>query len=167
MPRQWWTIADVPDQRGRVAVITGGNTGIGFETATVLAARGASVILAVRDTDKGRRAAAEITEATPDADVAVQRLDLASLASVRAAADELRATRDRVDLLINNAGIMYASQATTADGFELQFGTNHLGHFALTGLLLDRMLHVPGSSGRARSPTTWPPSVGCGRSPRT
>ncbi|GAA4581256.1 SDR family NAD(P)-dependent oxidoreductase [Planotetraspora phitsanulokensis] len=145
MPRQRWTTADVPDQRGRVAVITGGNTGIGFETAKVLAARGASVVLAVRDMDKGKRAAAEITAAAPDADVTVQHLDLASLASVRAAADELRFTRDRIDLLINNAGLMYAPQATTVDGLELQFGTNHLGHFALTGLLLDRMLHVPGS----------------------
>ncbi|GII56552.1 oxidoreductase [Planotetraspora thailandica] len=145
MPRQRWNAADVPDQRGRVAVITGGNTGIGFETARVLAARGASVVLAVRDLDKGKRAAAEITTATPGADVTVQRLDLASLASVRAAADELGATRDHIDLLINNAGIMYAPQGTTVDGFEFQFGTNHLGHFALTGLLLDKMLHVPGS----------------------
>jgi len=145
MPRQRWTTADVPDQRGRVAVITGGNTGIGFETAKVLAARGASVVLAVRDMDKGKRAAAEITAAIPDADVTVQRLDLASLASIRAAADELRATRDRIDLLINNAGIMYAPRTTTADGFELQFGVNHLGHFALTGLLLDKMLRIPGS----------------------
>ncbi|NAS23576.1 SDR family NAD(P)-dependent oxidoreductase [Herbidospora sp. NEAU-GS84] len=145
MPPRRWTAADVPDQRGRVAVITGGNTGIGFETAKVLAARGASVVLAVRDADKGKQAAAEITAAHPEADVTVQRLDLASLASVRAAAGELRAAHDRVDLLVNNAGIMYTPRRTTADGFELQFGTNHLGHFALTGLLLDLMLPVRGS----------------------
>ncbi|WP_066359939.1 SDR family NAD(P)-dependent oxidoreductase [Herbidospora mongoliensis] len=145
MPRQRWTTADAPDQRGRVAVITGGNTGIGFETAKALAARGGSVVLAVRDLDKGKRAAAEIITAVPDADVMVRRLDLASLASIREAADELRATHDRIDLLINNAGLMYAPRKTTADGFEMQFGTNHLGHFALTGLLLDMMLPVPGS----------------------
>lgn len=145
MPRQRWTSDDVPSRHGRVAVITGGNTGIGFETAKVLAARGASVVLAVRDVDRGGRAAARITAAVADADVTVQRLDLGSLASVRAAADELRETRGRIDLLINNAGVMYAPHMTTSDGFELQFGTNHLGHFALTGLLLDMMLAVPGS----------------------
>ncbi|GAB1821497.1 SDR family NAD(P)-dependent oxidoreductase [Herbidospora sp. RD11066] len=126
-------------------MITGGNTGIGFETANALAARGASVVLAVRDLDKGKRAAAGITAGIPDAEVRVQRLDLASLESIRAAAAELRASYDRVDLLINNAGLMYAPRQTTADGFEMQFGTNHLGHFALTGLLLDLMLPVPGS----------------------
>ncbi|WP_062430336.1 oxidoreductase [Herbidospora daliensis] len=145
MPSSRWTAADVPDQRGRVAVVTGGNTGIGFETAKVLAARGASVVLAVRDADKGKRAAAEITAASPAADVTVQRLDLASLASIRAAAAELRAAHDRLDLLVNNAGLMYAPRTTTADGFETQFGVNHLGHFALTGLLLDLMLPVQGS----------------------
>ena len=140
-----WTAGDMPGQHGRVAVVTGANTGIGFETAKVLAARGATVVLAVRDTDKGKQAAAGIAAAAPGADVTVQHLDLTSLDSVRAAADELRARHPGIDLLINNAGVMYTAQSTTHDGFELQLGTNHLGHFALTGLLLDRMLSVAGS----------------------
>ncbi|WNM31699.1 SDR family NAD(P)-dependent oxidoreductase [Streptomyces sp. Li-HN-5-11] len=140
-----WTAADVPSQRGRTAVVTGANTGIGLETAKVLAARGASVVLAVRDTEKGKQAAAQIADAAPGADLTVQRLDLSSLASVRAAADELRARLPKIDLLINNAGVMYTPKQTTPDGYELQFATNHLGHFALTGLLLERMLPVEGS----------------------
>src|SRR5215472_10280796 len=140
-----WTSDDVPGQQGRLAVVTGANTGLGFETAQVLAARGASVVLAVRDIEKGRRAAARIAGAAPGANVMVQPLDLTSLDSIRAAADELRAKHPRIDLLINNAGVMYTPKQTTRDGFEMQFGTNHLGHFALTGLLLDLMLPVPGS----------------------
>src|SRR5215475_7611962 len=140
-----WTSGDVPGQQGRLAVVTGANTGLGFETARVLAARGASVVLAVRDTEKGERAAARIAVTAPGANVMVQPLDLASLESVRAAAGELRAQHPAIDLLINNAGVMFTPQQTTGDGFELQFGTNHLGHFALTGLLLEQMLPVPGS----------------------
>ena len=140
-----WTSDDVPGQRGRLAVVTGANTGLGFETARVLAARGASVVLAVRDTDKGKRAAARIAGTAPGADVTVQPLDLASLESVRAAAGELRARHPRIDLLVNNAGVMFPPRQATRDGFELQLGTNHLGHFALTGLLLEQMLPVPGS----------------------
>jgi NAD(P)-dependent dehydrogenase (short-subunit alcohol dehydrogenase family) len=140
-----WTAADVPDQQGRIVVITGANTGIGFGTATVLAAKGAHVVLAVRNVDKGQRAAAQISARTPRAKVRLQRLDLSSLASVRAAADELLATHQKIDLLINNAGVMFTPKDVTADGFELQFGTNHLGHFALTGLLLDRLLVSKGS----------------------
>ena len=140
-----WTSDDVPGQQGRLAVVTGANTGLGFETARVLAARGASVVLAVRDTDKGKAAAAAIAGAAPGADVTVQHLDLASLESVRAAAAGLRARHPRIDLLINNAGVMFPPRQATRDGFELQFGTNHLGHFALTGLLLEQMLPVPGS----------------------
>jgi NAD(P)-dependent dehydrogenase (short-subunit alcohol dehydrogenase family) len=140
-----WTTGDVPGQHGRVAVVTGANAGLGFEAARVLAARGASVVLAVRDTDKGKAAAARIAGAAPGADVMVQPLDLASLESIRAAAGELRARHPRIDLLINNAGVMFTPPQTTRDGFERQFGTNHLGHFALTGLLLEQMLPVPGS----------------------
>jgi NAD(P)-dependent dehydrogenase (short-subunit alcohol dehydrogenase family) len=140
-----WTSDDVPGQHGRLAVVTGANTGLGFETARVLAARGASVVLAVRDTEKGKHAAARIAGTTPGANVMVQPLDLTSLDSIRGAAAELRARHPRIDLLINNAGVMFPPRQTTRDGFELQLGTNHLGHFALTGLLLQQMLPVPGS----------------------
>ena len=137
-----WTAADIPDQTGRTAVITGANTGLGYETAAALAGRGARVVLAVRTLEKGRQAVARITAATPGAEVELQELDLTSLESVRAAAARLRSGHDRIDLLINNAGVMYTPRSTTKDGFELQFGTNHLGHFAFTGLLLDRLLPV-------------------------
>jgi NAD(P)-dependent dehydrogenase (short-subunit alcohol dehydrogenase family) len=140
-----WTAAAVPDQTGRTAVITGANSGIGFEAATVLAARGATVVLACRDLDKAKEAADRVAESAPGAAVQVQRLDLAALTSVRAAARELRDRYDRIDLLVNNAGVTFTPRQTTEDGFELQFGTNHLGHFALTGLLLDRLLATPGS----------------------
>ena len=140
-----WTAADVPDQSGRVAVVTGANTGIGYEAALVLAGKGAKVVIAVRNLDKGRQALDAIAGKHPGADVSLQELDLSSLASVRAAAEALRADLPRIDLLINNAGVMYPPKQTTADGFELQFGTNHLGHFAFTGLLLDSLLGVPGS----------------------
>jgi NAD(P)-dependent dehydrogenase (short-subunit alcohol dehydrogenase family) len=140
-----WTSADVPDQSGRVAVITGSNTGVGYEAAAVLAEKGAHVVLAVRNLDKGNDAKARITARSPQACVSVQELDLASLDSVRKAADALRASHQRIDLLINNAGVVTLQKAGTADGFEIQFGTNHLGHFALTGLLLDNMLSVDDS----------------------
>jgi NAD(P)-dependent dehydrogenase (short-subunit alcohol dehydrogenase family) len=128
-----------------VAIVTGSNTGLGYDTARVLAARGARVVMAVRDTAKGDAAAARIRELSPGAEVTVHELDLGSLASVRAAAAELAAAHPRIDLLINNAGVMYPPKQNTADGFELQFGTNHLGHFALTGLLLKNLLGVDGS----------------------
>src|SRR6266496_3362153 len=137
---QKWTERNVPDQSGRVAVVTGANTGLGFETARVLADHGASVVLAVRNVEKGKQAAARMT-----GDVTVQALDLTSLESVRNAAAGVRATHQRIDLLVNNAGVMYNPKQTTDDGFEMQFGTNHLGHFAFTGLLLDLLLPVPGS----------------------
>ena len=140
-----WTENDVPAQAGRLAIVTGSNTGLGFDTARVLAERGAKVVMAVRDTAKGESAAARIRSLTPGAEVTVHKLDLGSLASVRDAAAELAAAHPRIDLLINNAGVMYPPKQTTADGFELQFGTNHLGHFALTGLLLKNLLGVDGS----------------------
>ena len=140
-----WTTSDIPDQSGRVAVITGANTGLGYETALALAEHGAHVVLAVPNLDKGKDAAARIAAAAPQADVALQELDLTSLESIHTAAGQLRGAHDRIDLLINNAGVMWTPKATTKDGFELQFGTNHLGHFALTGLLLDRILPVAGS----------------------
>jgi NAD(P)-dependent dehydrogenase (short-subunit alcohol dehydrogenase family) len=134
-----WTEADVPDQAGRAAVITGANTGLGFQTARVLAGRGARVVVACRDAAKAAAAVARI-----GGGVAV-RLDLASLASVREASAEILSTCDGIDLLINNAGVMMTPYGRTADGFELQLGINHLGHFALTGLLLGRLLDTPGS----------------------
>lgn len=140
-----WTTTDIPDQTGRTVIVTGANTGLGFETATALAAKGARVVLAVRNLDKGKEAVDRIEAADPDATVELQKLDLGSLTSVRAAAAELKAAHPRIDLLINNAGVMYPPKQSTADGFELQFGTNHLGHFALTGLLLDNLLPVAGS----------------------
>jgi NAD(P)-dependent dehydrogenase (short-subunit alcohol dehydrogenase family) len=140
-----WTAADVPDQSGRVAVITGANTGLGYETAAVLAGKGAHVVLAVRNPDKGKQAAERITASHPGADVTVAKLDLTSLDDIRTAAGELRARYPRIDLLINNAGVMYTDKGSTKDGFESQLGTNHLGHFALTGLLLDNILPVDGS----------------------
>jgi NAD(P)-dependent dehydrogenase (short-subunit alcohol dehydrogenase family) len=139
-----WTETDVPDQAGRTAVITGANTGIGFEVARVLAARGARVILACRDLGKASDAAAGIS-APPGAGVGAVRLDLASLASVRKAAEELHSQCGQIDLIVNNAGVMMPPYGMTTDGFELQIGINHLGHFALTGLLLDRLAGVPGA----------------------
>lgn len=143
-PDHKWTTADIPDQSGRTVVVTGANTGIGYHTAAALAFSGARVVLAVRNLDKGNAARSRIA-AKPEVDVTLTQLDLGSLASVRRAADELRSAHPRIDLLINNAGVMWTPKEITADGFELQFGTNHLGHFALTGLLLDHVLAVGGS----------------------
>jgi NAD(P)-dependent dehydrogenase (short-subunit alcohol dehydrogenase family) len=134
-----WTEADIPDLTGRVAVVTGANTGIGFETARALADRGATVVLACRDTTKAQQAADRITvRPLEPGQVHVVRLDLGSLGSVREAAAELGGRHPRIDLLVNNAGVT-GLHGMTADGFEAQFGINHLGHFALTGLLLDRI----------------------------
>jgi NAD(P)-dependent dehydrogenase (short-subunit alcohol dehydrogenase family) len=140
-----WTAEAVGDQRGRTAVITGANSGIGFEAAKVLAERGATVVLACRDLRKATEAAGRIADLVPGATVDVVLLDLASLASVRQAAEQIRSRYPHIDLLINNAGLMMPPYGRTEDGFELQIGTNHLGHFALTGLLLDRLLATPGS----------------------
>jgi NAD(P)-dependent dehydrogenase (short-subunit alcohol dehydrogenase family) len=143
--RQHWTAAQVGDQSGRTALITGANSGIGLEAAKVLAGRGATVVLACRDIAKAKSAADQVAAAAPAGRVQTLRLDLASLASVQEAADELSGRHQRLDLLINNAGLMMPPSGLTEDGFELQFGTNHLGHFALTGLLLGSLLQMPGS----------------------
>ncbi|NUP02525.1 MAG: SDR family NAD(P)-dependent oxidoreductase [Nonomuraea sp.] len=134
-----WTPADIPDLTGRTAVVTGASSGIGLPTARELARHGARVILAVRSADRGSAAVAEIRRAVPDADVEHRPLDLADQSSVR----RFAATVDAVDLLINNAGIGMIPRRETADGWEMQFGTNHLGHFALTGLLLPLLLSRP------------------------
>ena len=134
-----WTSDQMPDQSGRTAVVTGGNSGLGLETTRELARAGARVVLACRDTDKGAAASREIEAGVPSAQVEVAALDLADLASVRAFADRFRSQHGTLDILINNAGVMAPPRRETADGFELQFGTNHLGHFALTALLLGAM----------------------------
>ena len=128
-----WSAADIPDQAGRRAIVTGANSGIGLIAARELARHGAAVVLACRNLEKGEAALADVRAAVPGADVELAALDLADLASVRAFAD---ARTEPVDLLVNNAGLMAPPRRTTKDGFELQLGTNHLGHFALTGLLL-------------------------------
>lgn len=139
-----WTEQDIPDLTGRRAIVTGASSGLGLETTRALAAHGAEVTLAVRDTDKGEAVAEAIRADNPDARLDVRRLDLADLASIDEFAWLWReAHADGLDLLINNAGVMAIPQRTTADGFEMQFGTNHLGHFALTGRLLDALR--PGS----------------------
>jgi NAD(P)-dependent dehydrogenase (short-subunit alcohol dehydrogenase family) len=134
-----WTAKDIPDQSGRTAIVTGANSGLGLVTARELARAGASVVMACRNLDKGHAVIEEIRAAVPNAQVQLEELDLASLASVRAFAERFKATHDGLDLLINNAGVMAPPRRRTADGFELQFGTNHLGHFLLTTLLLPSM----------------------------
>lgn len=136
-------IADIPDQRGRVAVVTGANGGLGLQTARVLAGKGARVVLAARDQAKLAGAVEAIRRETPDADPSVVPLDLGSLRSVRDAAATILADHPRVDLLVNNAGVMAAPEGRTADGFETQLGVDHLGHWALTGLLLPALLAAP------------------------
>jgi NAD(P)-dependent dehydrogenase (short-subunit alcohol dehydrogenase family) len=138
-----WTSADIPDQTGRTAVVTGANSGLGLATARELARHGASVVLACRDTDKGARAVEGIEAAAPGAQVSLASLDLGDLASVEAFAEDFRSAHDSLDLLINNAGVMAPPRRVTSDGFELQLGTNHLGHFALTARLIGAMAGQP------------------------
>jgi NAD(P)-dependent dehydrogenase (short-subunit alcohol dehydrogenase family) len=138
-----WTAADIPDQSGRLAVVTGANSGLGLITARELARASARVVMAVRDAGKGERAAESIRGEVADARVELASLDLADLSSVRAFAESFSAENEGLDLLVNNAGVMAPPRRVTADGFEVQIGTNHLGHFALTGLLLDRLLAQP------------------------
>ncbi len=134
-----WTAEQIPDQAGRTAVVTGANSGLGLVAARELARAGADVVLACRNTEKGEAAAESIRAEVPGAKVAVEALDLSSLDSVRDFAERFAAGHESLDLLLNNAGVMAPPRRETADGFELQLGTNHLGHFALTGLLLDKL----------------------------
>ncbi|MGW0733796.1 oxidoreductase [Streptomyces sp. NPDC002851] len=136
-----WNASAIPDQHGRTAVVTGANSGIGYVTARELARRGARVVLACRSEERGRAAESRIAAEVPGADVEFAPLDLGDLKSVRAFAAAYEA--QALDLLINNAGVMALPYARTADGFETQFGVNHLGHFALTGLLLPKLLASP------------------------
>jgi NAD(P)-dependent dehydrogenase (short-subunit alcohol dehydrogenase family) len=141
-----WTNDQIPDQAGRVAVVTGANSGLGLVTARELARAGARVVVTARDEVKGESARTLIADEVAGADLDVRMLDLASLDSVREFAAAVAADHGHLDLLVNNAGVMMPPRGETADGFELQFGTNHLGHFALTGLLLDAL--VAGGSSR-------------------
>ena len=138
-----WTASDVPDQSGHIVVVTGANSGIGLIAARELARAGALVVVACRDTAKGQAAVEEMRAAAPEAALPVEALDLAELSSVRAFAERVAGEHDGIDLLVNNAGVMAPPYRKTTDGFESQIGTNHLGHFALTGLLMDALLARP------------------------
>ncbi|CAM5409685.1 oxidoreductase [Streptomyces aurantiogriseus] len=136
-----WSTYDIPDQSGRTAVVTGANSGLGYVIARELARKGARVVLACRSEARGRAAVERLGGEVPGSDTELRRLDLGDLASVR----EFALSYERLDLLVNNAGVMALPYGTTADGFETQFGVNHLGHFALTGLLLPALLAAPGA----------------------
>ncbi|MGI9533660.1 MAG: SDR family NAD(P)-dependent oxidoreductase [Thermodesulfobacteriota bacterium] len=140
-----WTAENIPDQKGRVAIVTGSSSGIGYEAARVLANKNAEVIIAVRNKEKGDKAIQKIKEQNQNADIKLMLLDLASLKSIRNFAEEFKKKYTRLDLLINNAGVMMPPYSKTEDGFELQLGTNHLGHFALTGLLFELIKNTTGS----------------------
>ena len=146
MPPSPWSPDDIGDQTGRVALITGANSGIGFATARALADRGAHVVLACRNPEKARHAADELECELDRSSIELLTLDLSDLVAVRRSAEQFLAAHARLDLLINNAGVMGTPYRQTPDGFELQMATNHLGHFAFTGLLLDRLV----TSGRSR-----------------
>jgi NAD(P)-dependent dehydrogenase (short-subunit alcohol dehydrogenase family) len=145
MSQRHWSAQDIPDLTGRTALVTGANAGIGLEIVRELAGHGARVVLACRDLGKARAAADRMTARDRRAQVDIVRLDLASLASVREAAAQVRDAYPTVDLLINNAGVMEVPCERTEDGFELTFATNHLGHFAFTGLVLGCLLAAPRS----------------------
>jgi len=140
-----WTTNDIPDLTGRVIIVTGANSGIGYEAAKEFTRKGAQTILACRSVDKSRTALNQIRAEIPTAKVEVMQLDLASQKSVHAFADDFKSKYNRLDVLVNNAGIMMVLYGKTEDGFERQFGTNHLGHFALTGLLIDLLKNTPNS----------------------
>ncbi|WP_339104910.1 oxidoreductase [Haloterrigena salinisoli] len=140
-----WTAADIPDQHGRTVVVTGANSGIGLEATRELARNGATVIMACRSAARGAEAVSDVRADVPDADLRVEECDLADLESIRSFADRLDG--EDLDVLINNAGVMAIPRSETEDGFETQFGVNHLGHFALTGLLLENLgIHDEGDS---------------------
>jgi NAD(P)-dependent dehydrogenase (short-subunit alcohol dehydrogenase family) len=138
-----WGLADIPDQTGRTAVVTGANGGLGLETARALAAAGADVIMAARNQRRAAEAMEQIRAGVPDAHLTLVELDLGSLASVQTAAEQILASNEQIDLLVNNAGVMGIPERRTADGFEMQFGVDHLGHFALTARLLPALLKAP------------------------
>jgi NAD(P)-dependent dehydrogenase (short-subunit alcohol dehydrogenase family) len=145
MKNENWTAENIPDQKGKTAIVTGSSSGIGYEAARVLANKGASVIVAVRNLEKGNKAAEKILAQNETADIKVMALDLANLESVAKFAENFKKSHARLDLLVNNAGVMVPPYSKTPDGFELQFGTNHLGHFALTARLLELLLNTDGA----------------------
>jgi NAD(P)-dependent dehydrogenase (short-subunit alcohol dehydrogenase family) len=140
-----WSANDIPDQHGRVAVVTGANGGLGLETTRELAREGAHVVMAVRNEQKAREAVEDIRASVPDAALELVSLDLGSQTSVRAAADQILGAHERVDLLVNNAGVMGIPERKTVDGYEMQFGVDHLGHWTLTALLLPALARTPGA----------------------
>ena len=165
-----WTTADIPDEHGRTAVITGANVGVGLETAAALAAAGGRTVLACRDRSRAESAAEQLRARHAGVDVEVLDVDLGDLASVRRAASEAHDRFERIDVLINNAGVMVPPLSRTTDGFELQLGVNHLGHFALTGLVLDLIARLGRQPDRDRleprpraaAPSTGTTSTGSG-----
>ncbi len=142
---QKWTAKEIPDLTGKVVVVTGANSGLGFESTKRLAGNGATVVMAGRDLEKGDKARSDILKDEPGASLDLMKLDVGSLDSVHEFAAAFKAKYDRLDILLNNAGVMAIPRQETADGFEMQLGVNHLGHFALTGLLLDIITNTPGA----------------------
>jgi len=140
-----WTIQDIPNLLDRIIIVTGANSGLGLESTKAFAAKGATVVMACRNIGKAEKAKAEVLASNPTAKLEVMELDNASLASVRAFTDAFKAKYNRLDLLLNNAGVMAIPRTETADGFEMQLGVNHLAHFALTGLLIDVIASTPGA----------------------
>ncbi len=138
-----WSQRDIPDLTGKVIVVTGANSGLGFESAKTFAEKGATVVMTARNMSKGEKAKTDILQAHPRATVDLMQLDVGNLASVREFVDTFKAKYDRLDVLLNNAGVMAIPRQETPDGFEMQLGVNHLGHFALTGLLLDVITNTP------------------------
>ena len=149
-----WSAADIPGQHGRTAVVTGANGGLGLETARQLAAKGAHVVMAVRNQEKAAAAVGEIRSSAPDAALELVTLDLASQASVRAAAEQIMTAHKSIDLLVNNAGVMGIPEAKTADGFEMQFGVDQLGHWSLTAMLMPALLRATGHGARTARPSS-------------
>jgi len=145
MSNNKWTTENIPDQSGKSVIITGANSGIGYEATRALVSKGATVIMACRSLEKGEIAATQIRNENPGRKVSVKQLDLSDLSSVESFAKAFLSEYDQLDILINNAGVMATPYGKTADGFEMQFGTNHLGHFALTGLLIDLLKSSPKS----------------------
>jgi NAD(P)-dependent dehydrogenase (short-subunit alcohol dehydrogenase family) len=145
MNKKKWTLSDMPDLTGRITIVTGGNSGLGYESVKAFPAKGAEVILASRSVDKGVFAKAEILKGNPDGQISVMQLDLMDFNSIKDFSTEFKKQYDKLDILLNNAGIMTTPYFLTKDGLEAQNGINHFGHFLLTGLLLDLIKKTPGS----------------------